>query len=700
MAVRNVPITTFRRGIVSNPGFAGGGGADEIRDMVVDRHGRLALRGGHTAYNTSAFSGLVGNLIRARYDTYTPGTAASMVAHLYNWECSSTPLKRIFSGSTTPAEMLNYSTTTATSYGIPYREALYPSFVMYRGRLFFSGGMGTNKDEPCWTDIGNSQGLTYKLGHAVPTTPTGVDVDSGTLTSSGWYGYSYTFYNSTYGHETDPSATDTEEMNGKTALRITLTKTQDQQWNKCRIYMTQNQSSSALASAAEQYLVATVTHTPGTGTFTADITAEPDTGEATPPTEHDYWTLGTTQGYPVFMEVFQDVLWCGILPRTIRFSLYDVDAKPDWFPIENEFTVGDSGTNVTGLITAPNGGSMLIFTNNSIIVLRGNSIDTIDMSYRIDYIGCGFPRTIKKVGGFVYFLGNDNSVWRTDGQQAEQVSSRVDSYLSHIERGWGWIPCAGGYKNTYRLSYPSSTPLVSTSSTTTNTGGTANLFAVGATRRVTDASAWDLSAVKVGMWAQLNSDPTKTAVVVSVNDGSDWVEIEDCRGLDGSAFTNTGKYDIIANQKTLVYDATYNYWTLFNYGINAFSVGTFDRGELVAARADDYYVDTYDSGTTDNGTSITGLWKGNWIFWTDMGGRETVKKIAAANIIVPSGNESTITLSVYRDGLSTADVTVTTTIGQSQFNRLGVWSRGHSHQIEISGASIGPIESINIEVQD
>lgn len=690
-----ITLSNFRKGFVGNTGFeSSDAGGALLTNFVIDRDGRLVARNGTARPGTYTPTGAQGSLATSLHRLTVQNanvSAASRVTHTVFSLVSATPVKF----DTTPsAVQVKYSSGNVEFYRRVFEDSYMPA-VLFKGRAFFGGSdrtsqVGANSVTPvmAWMDFSDTTGTTYTVGSDVPQISL-ADLAGGSLTVAKYYRVQATWYNSTYDIETNAVGATLLLTGNDASIRVTITKTTNSQYDNVRLYISAAQDTEAAGDAAATYLYATVAHTPGTGTMTSDITAVSTSGTE-PPDDHDCLESPFSAkigNCPVFLSAYNDVLWAGFWPNRVRFSKWTpTGIYPDAFPIENDFTVGSSGESITGMIASPNN-ALLIFTPDAMYTVRGNSINNLDRGQVNRTIGCGYPRSLAIVGNLVYFLGSDNRVWATDGTQMTPMSERIDHRLSHIEESWRWLPCGIGYGKFYYLSFPSSTPVVSSSTGTTIASATTTLFDKDSGHKVTDGSAWDLSGVRAGMWLHKNGDPAMSGMIVNVSDASDFVEVDGVR----KTFT-TGKYDVVANQRTVVYDTQYRYWTEFDKGANCWAWFNNDQGELYGALGTSDFIDQWDTGTTDTGSvAITATWRSGWI---QIGNPQ---KIVAVRVYMESGTESSVTVNVYKDFLTTVDSTATVTPSRETGFRIGVFSVGHAHQIEVTGATIGKIERIEIE---
>jgi hypothetical protein len=534
----------------------------------------------------------------------------------------------------------------------------------------------------------------YALGHAAPAAAASLALvaDVGDLTDAKYYGVKYTYQNATHGDETVMSASATQLTGGTgnddLRIRVTMTQIVDQGYDKCRIYMTDPQSTAADAAAAAHKLVGAVSMTNGTSTFTADVDASLLDGGAytlgaqNATTDHDVLTEN-----PVALEEFAGRLWAALLPNTLRFCKRTTDTVfPEAWPTENEVLIGAIDARITGLKVTPTQDALLIFTEQSIYSLSGGGAADFQVRRVSPELGCPYHRTIATVGRFVYFLGNDNHVWATDGINFQRVSDPVDNILRGIKRYHSDLPVAGVFESQYWLSYPSGDAFLSSSANVTTSSPSSPLMTIGNRSRLTDSTAWDLSTAVVGMYIESNASPTVTwGWITAVNDGSDYVDIE------GHDQTGSGQWNIIVNDRTVVFDTIDGWWTQYRIqNLNAFhwwrlehstATGTTSRN-LVATRSSDVYTVEV-AGENVSGFSYlenpgggvqypTCFYESEWINFKDP---SIVRRFY---MHFTNDSAPAVTFNGYLDGNTTAEITQTFTPVQDKRYSLGMLGAGSS----------------------
>jgi len=702
-------LRNFRRGLVTDPAFDGKGGADDIQNLEIDRHGRLISRKGYKVLHTSApGGGLVTNLYRGYYTQYT-STVKKDYTNVIVTIAATTALQRAH--VTEYLEILNYSKSPTASFKPKRIEDLFCGGLVFQNRFFI--GFSSDEENPAWVDLNSTSTLRgYTLGRDAPTDPTLSLVVGGDLSTLSWYGFAYTFYNSDYGIETKPTSTIAIQTTASDKrVRITLTRDVDRQWDKFRIYRTTAQTTQAAAQSASIFFVGEVTHTPGTGTVTVDVDATTIGGVSyTLGAENDTDDHDRLTRRWAFAKGYAGRIWAVILPRTIVFSKVTTTGMfPDWFPQENSIEIGSASDTITGLELIPGGGGLLVFTERRIFVLRGDSIANIDISSNLSAAGCAYPRTIVDMGDYIYYVGTDNQIWRTNGSTAEVISRPINNLISHLRQSWKYILCAVRYRNQYWLSFPSGTPVTESSANTTITSTSPIIFSSlggAGTFKIKDNNGWDLSKVKPGMFCFTSSssstNPDNIGMVTSISDTTDEIVVEQI----SLNITSGIKYSIISNDTCLVFDSTFGYWTRFSninassfmwwYGFqgsdNVDGSEVYEFGGLWFGKSDGGLY-KYNRGTSDNGSAISCKYKTNWNMWDD----ET--KITGVRVIYEQGTATTTSVILYKNFSSTSDVSKSYLPVLNKDYRVGLWSRGRAHQLEISGNALGKIQEIVVEYE-
>ena len=194
------------------------------------------------------------------------------------------------------------------------------------------------------------------------------------------------------------------------------------------------------------------------------------------------------------------------------------------------------------------------------------------------------------------------------------------------------------------------------------------------------------------MWVQETTVPQNNGMVIAITDASEFVEVDGSR----TTLVSSKAYEVYTNNRTLVYDSTYRYWTEYDKGASSWSWWSSDEGELFGGLGSAGFVDQWDTtATTDTGSvAITATWRSGWIQ------AASGQRIIAVYVHMESGTESSITVNVYKDFLTTVDATATMTPSQARMYRIGLRAtRGHAHQVELTGTAMGKINRIEIEYE-
>ena len=472
------------------------------------------------------------------------------------------------------------------------------------------------------------------------------------------------------------------------------------------LFLTELAVGDQITVSAETRTIATIT----TNTALTVTVAFSNNANDTSPDRIDTYELGGAQDtathYPFggatrapasFLAFYNQMLWGVARPRSVWHSRVIAEAVyPDAFPLDHTFPVGEGDDEITGLVELPSGRQLAAFTQRYIQLIQGTDRSNIDRSTRIAATGCPFPRSLAVVQDQVMFLGTDLQIWATDGQTTNPVSGPVNTFLSHIEPAWKWLPVATSYKNQYRLSFPSGTAVTTSSVNTTVAAGSTSIFSgTVVKKKITDASAWDLSAVKVGMLAQIKSKPQNNAIVSQVDDAANWIETEDWRS---DPPVSGDQIEIIANDRVLIFDRTYGIW-LKDHGpnVNCWShwTGQKDRGELFAGLSSGGYVDqVVTTATTDTGSvAITSYLKTAELFF------ERVVILDGVFFLQPVA--SAVTITVYINGASSSALSRAYTPAEEMDFFCGFEAcEGHTFVIEFSASAMAEVQAVLVRVGD
>jgi hypothetical protein len=686
----------FSGGMDQRPmhGSAKRGVAEEIRNYYPNRYGRLQRR---PAMQRQVDVGSVvwASTMALLGDT---NTYFNLTHHALWVECTTTPLK---SRAVTTAEVKNYSGASAVSYDIDSRDQLWCPFTTFEDRLFFGLGANTAK-HASWTDhTALSQGSreSYNLGHAAPAAAPSLALVSslGDLTDAKYYGIKYTYYNATYGDETNASAAATQlTATPDLRIRVTMTQIVDQGFDECRLYITDAFDTAAEALAGTYQLVGAVSMTNGTSTFTADVDAsELDGGAysvgAVPPDDHD--VLGAI---PRCLAVMGGVLWAVIDSNTLRNCKRTTDkAYVEAWPVENDFLIGNIGTEITALKTLPGRNAMLVFCESAIYIVEGTVIGDFQIRLLNGTVGCFFRRTVDAIGGLVYFLGSDNRVWVTDGASFSAISDPVQELLDTIPRFRKWLPVGLGAEGNYWLSIP--TGEFSSSTTGTGSGETNVVMTQGSARSVTDGSTWDLSDVSVGMYVEdgdgINKQQDAWGWITAVDDVNDKVTYE---GHESAIATGVGVTNIVVNDRVLFYNSEEDWWTQYrDMHINEFlwmrdreSFGGGVAGGPVLGFRSGVGASSPDLSSLGEDDDQDQVKEGNsyitGYFLSEPVNFQDPSIIRRVYVHFTDNSTTSIVAGLKLDGESTASVTKTFTPAKSSRSSMGIFGRCRQFQLELS----------------
>jgi hypothetical protein len=686
----------FSGGMDQRPahGPAKRGVAEEIRNYYPNSHGRLQRRLAiQTAYAVGSVVWSAGHFLLGKTDTYYDTTGHNL------WvECTATPLR--YSTASTTSEVRNYSGASAVSYDIDTRDQLWCPFIKFEDRVFFGLGANTTK-HASWADhtsLTLSGRESYNLGHAAPAAAPSLAlvVDVGDLTDTKYYGFAYTYYNDKYGDETVMSAKANIQVGGTgnddLRVRVTMTQIVDQGFDKCRIYITDAHDSAADAVNGTYQSVGLVSMTNGTSTFTADVDASLlggsaySLGAANATIDHD--VLGAI---PRCLEAMGGILWAVIDGNTLRNCKRTTDKVfVEAWPAGNDFLIGNVGTEITALQALPGRNAMLVFCETAIYIIEG----TVQGDYQIrllnSTIGCLYRRTVETIGSLIYFLADDNRVWVTDGASFSQISDPVGELLKSIPRYQKMLPVSGSHEGNYWLSFPVG---VLTTSTAVSHAGVSNIVMTqGSARTLTDGSTWDLSGAILGMYCEdgfnVRTREASWGWITAIDDDNERITYEGQENNFG-----TGKVNIVANNRIVVYNTHEDWWTQYrDLGINQFmwmrekteigggaEDGNFmgfrstTSPQLVGLGDDDYW----DQSATGN-VYITGYFLSEPIDFKDP---SIVRRIY---VHFTADSSTSIVAGLKLNGEATASVTKTFTPSESSRFSMGIFGRCRQVQLELS----------------
>jgi len=707
-----ISLGPFSPGLRGDYGFSGTRGfqPQELRNYFPNRSGFLERRGGSSHLNSTAHGAILKEVFVAPF-TYEAATGVPItVPRILGVAYSATALQLV-SGSSYTEIKQGLSSGDASLRLLNFDQAT-PPFKMFDGRLFVGLYSGSSRGF-MWMDstsLGSSE--CYPVGHSAPAAaPTVAAANGGSLTNAVYYSYRYTYYNSTYGIETIASdAASDVTASPNLTMNVTCTQIIDKGFDQFRVYRNQTgQTSAALAEAADHYLVAAVNMTNGASTQVFADTGTQFNSVA--------YTLNTAQSYldvndhdvlseiPVSMEVWNDRLWVATEPRTLAWSKKTTESlSPDWFPLEQQVSIGSSYDRISAVVASPTTEILMVFSRDAVFTITLEGPTGLEVN-QFASVGCPFPRTVQVVGDWVYFLGSDLQVWRTNGATLTRVSKQVNHLLSHIKPSWHMFPCAARYKDTYQLFFSSGSSVFDTENTTVTTHSNQVVSStVSTTARLTPSSGtWTLTPVVVGMFVEGQTNPSQYfGYVCAIDDTNDYLDV------DGNAQAlGTEDYSVLKNDRAVVYNQTHDYWYEvrgWDYGaVNWDSVAT---GNFYAATSDGGYVDTiHTTATTDaagaSTAAITSLAKFEPIRADDFKsptGRFRINQI----YVFPSGTATAVTVNLYKDYGTSVNATSTGTPAEGTNFAIGISPTGHARawEVEVTGDASATQAAIDIEYEE
>ena len=716
MARQRMVWSNFAQGMDEFYGFRGGrieGVSEELRNFKVDRHGRLAPRGGSFKFNpTDEESGP----ITAISAVVTDGTTASNPSVRSNrvaMQLNAAGLSRLQAlpdgpsrnNNNTIEEVKNASTNPDSSIPPWGLEQLNMKALVFNTRIFMNAaisGFGMMWGDSDSSLVGPSK--VFQVGSAAPAAitlavnnnATGTDLDA-----SSWYGAGYTYYNSTHGIETDIKRATVETDGTNRTIRITLTETVDEGFDQYRVYITTGQASSGAAASASLLLVAGLTKDSGTSTEFVDIDATEHNLNAAGATAYTIGAANNTTTHAVlsdpvaYFEAWKNRLWCVVLPRRIRFSHRTSTAVlPDWFRTNDYIDIGSGDSHITGIVEGPSDNSLIVFTNTDVFRVTGSDRQTIRVDTALAGIGCPYPRTIQKLGDAIYFLAQDNQVYKFDGQQGVPVSLPVNDTLKDIKLYWARMPVAGVRGNEYWLAFPSGTAITTTTGSITSGSAGSRVFGTGTPLAIADGTAWDLSGVAIGDFIQNTIPEQYHGTVTTVDDANDRVTWEQGTGSATTGFD----YSIYRNDREVVLDTLLNTWrgqrgrSIYCYSWDyprsrEFYAGLYGNGYVIEA-------DTTDA-TDFASAAITSLWKSPLITFP------VRTQFHGVRVIQVGGSESSLTVKGYFDHSSSAGATPAAGApgADDQYWYGFSDSSAFACQVTIEGTAMGTIVAIILEYE-
>jgi hypothetical protein len=717
VARQRVVWSNFAQGMDEFYGFRGGrieGVSEELRNFKVDRHGRLAPRGGSFKFNAVTEESGPVTAISAVVTDGTTASNPSVRSNRVAMQLNAAGLSRLQAvpdgagarnSNNTIEEVKNASTNADSSIPPWGLEQLNMKALVFNQRIFMNAsisGFGMMWGDSASALTGPSK--VYQVGSAAPAAitlavnnnATGTDLDA-----SSWYGAGYTYYNSTYGIETD-IIRDTVQTDGTNrTVRITLTETVDEGFDQYRVYRTTGQASTGAAAAASLLFVAALTKDSATSTEFVDIDATEHNLNAAGATAYTIGSANNTTSHAVlsdpvaYFESWKNRLWCVVLPRRVRFSHRTSTAVlPDWFRTNDYVDIGSGDSHITGIVEGPSGNALIVFTNTDVFRITGSDRQTIRVDTALAGIGCPYPRTIQKLGNAIYFLAQDNQVYKFDGAQAQPVSLPVNESLKDIKLYWARMPVAGVKGNEYWLAYPSGTAITTTTGTLTTGSAGTRVFGTGTPLAVSDGTAWDLSGVAIGDHIQNTLPEQYHGVVTTVDDANDRITWE--QGTD--AASTVYAYSIYRNDREVVFDTLLNLWrgqrgrSVFCYSWDyprsrEFYAGLFGNGFVIEA-------DTTDA-TDFASAAITSLWKSPLVTLP------VRAQFHGLRVLQIGGVESSLTVKGFINHSSTAtQLPAAGAPGSDDQYWYGFSdASGYACQVTVEGTAMGTIVAIILEYE-
>lgn len=285
---------------------------------------------------------------------------------------------------------------------------------MYNDVFYFGNGVDIN--------LKYNGTSIYRMGITAPSAVATTSVGSTGITAVTGYTYKYTYYNSSLGHESNPSpvSASTGAFTNKT-VTVTVTCTADAQVDKIRVYRTTD-------GGAVWLYVGVVDNVVGTGTTTfsdnfADTTlgvAVDETGNGVPPV---FSMIEIWKGHTFMVSNNSSRVW---------FSKNGFPNAVD----SNDFRDlnANDGNNATGLIQ--HFGSLAAFKENSIWNGYGESRTDFGFVQQVPDIGSVNNSSIVPVPGknLLLFLHGSGKFYVYNGIVAEQTALGIESDLAGLNQ--------------------------------------------------------------------------------------------------------------------------------------------------------------------------------------------------------------------------------------------------------------------------
>jgi len=130
-----------------------------------------------------------------------------------------------------------------------------------------------------------------------------------------------------------------------------------------------------------------------------------------------------------YIKVYNQRLYMSLtLSTRVVFS---EPADPANIPVNNNFDIPAAAGQITGFASDPNG--LIIFTTNSILLLRGDPPLNFTVQPLAQHIGCQAPQSISTLGATTMFVFNGAVLATTNGEvQTVSAKLRGSSYVPNL----------------------------------------------------------------------------------------------------------------------------------------------------------------------------------------------------------------------------------------------------------------------------
>ena len=711
-----ITLANFAGGIQASPGFmpnARNTTASDIRNMLVDGNGRLVRRAGSSHKNGSA---LANNLLKVLPCYHAPGGesdagASTIRTHLFlQAQSGETDGLLYWDGSAFASATLNPSPAQVSNWFNAEFD-----WVVAKGRLFLCNGYVV-----FWVDISADPSTTAPQIHwwgitpnlASGYTPTSMpsltladSSTSGNLTTTEFYGYVFTYYNSTYGIESLPSGRKTIELTGgRTAANLSgMTANTDAQVTHIRIYRTEGQSSDALALTADLKLCATLVPA---------VTGTDDSGvnnKATSMTDSttDFSASGVLATLTVGFQFIDNVTdgseaeitsISGGSNQTINFtgnlsggSENDFDDGESYSIAYDKFvdTVDDDSLGLTLDSTdhdnPPTDLKRVIFHAGRIWGARrlSSSMLFTKIASTGDLVVDAFPNTNAIVPHLFYVNREDGDfVTAMEPSPSGQIIQIFKENSVTLARGTGLItglyqPVTGLTGVDLDISYVNRSAGCIAPKSVATVGGKVTLF-FGVDKQIWAMAGGEMQPISLAIQPLLDDIPiTRLTQPVGVGYRNRYL----------LAFpSGDNSNDLIAD-----YDLNRKYWTIHDLDSDdlVWATGGSDDDILYSVLTDTNFVDEYFIGTQDNSSDFTAVWQSNSL--------QLPPEAIITGIYVYPISSVAVTVRVDTDG--TNGTAASYTPAKSNNFRIGVFARGRTFRVRISGTAMDNIERVEIEYE-